>query len=394
MAVNIPTIQELRDRIKTDVEGKLNISLPTFGKNFLLTWIGVQAAKLKLFYVQLFFVQKNTLPDTADSELKGGTLERWGRIKLNRNPFAATAGVYTLEITGTIGATINSGQTWKSNDDSSNAGKLYVLDNDFELESNPDYITVRALEVGLEGRLVVGDQLTSISPIVNVDRIGEITVEDTIPLSAETIEDYRDKVIEAFRLEPQGGAVGDFRLWAADAQGVRKVYPNAKSGESSNVDLFIEATIDDSTDGKGTPTGTILTDVEAVIELDPDDTLDINVRGRRPLGIHTVYYLPVTPLDVDITILGFVGITDEIKTTIETALTSFLYDVRPFIAGADVLSKKNDVLTINNIAFNIVSVIPQGTYFSSIVLRVNGVNSSVYQFLGGNIPSLNSITYV
>ena len=75
MAVNIPKISDLRDRIKQDVEGKLNISIPSFGKSFLLTWIGVQAAKLKLFYLQLAKVQKNILPDTADSEIDGGTLE-------------------------------------------------------------------------------------------------------------------------------------------------------------------------------------------------------------------------------------------------------------------------------------------------------------------------------
>lgn len=85
MAVQIPTTQELYTSIKSDLETELNINIPVFGKIFLRALAAVQAAKLKLYYLAIASVQKNIFPDTADPESIGGTLERFGIVKLGRN---------------------------------------------------------------------------------------------------------------------------------------------------------------------------------------------------------------------------------------------------------------------------------------------------------------------
>lgn len=393
--MNIPTLNELFTDILGDLESKFTITIPIVGKNFLRVLAGVQAAKLKLYYLTIASVQKNIFVDTADPEVAGGTLERFGRVKLGRNPFPAIAGEYTVEVTGTIGATINANTTFKSNDDSLNSGKLFILDITKVLGAPTDSMTLRALETGLDSKISIDDKLTATAPIANVDKIVTVLTEDVEPLSAETIEDYRTKSIEAYQLEPQGGAPSDYRIWSADAQGVRKVYPFAKSGEPGEINLFVEATIADSTDGKGTPSVAILSDVEDVVELDPDTSKPLNERGRRPLGVFQIHFLPISVKTVDIVITNFVGLTPTLEQNINDAVTAFLEDIRPFVAGADALANKTDLLSINGLIFTVQDILTNENFFETLTMEIDGSPIAVsFQFLNGDIPFLGTITFV
>lgn len=388
--ITIPTTNELYEDILADLEAEYGESIPLFGKIFLRAQAGVQAAKLKLYYLAIANLQKNIFIDTADPEASGGTLERFGRIKLGRNPFPATAGQYEIQVTGTIGAVINSQTTFKSDDDSTNPGKLFILDSTFTLATNPDTINVRALEAGLDSQLNNGDTLTATIPIALVNKQAVVVSEVVEPLSAEDIEDYRDKGIEAYREEPQGGAATDYRSWARDAQGVKQTYPYTAPGDLNEVNLYVEATVADSTDGKGTPSQSIIDAVEEVVEVDPDTTKPISDRGRQPIGVD-VNVLPVTINEIDVTIDAFEGTTAE-QTLIQNAITDLINSIRPFIAAADVLANKNDVLDVNRIIATILSVKP-GAIFGTITLLVGGISVSTYTFSDGNIPFPDDITF-
>lgn len=388
---NIPTLNELYTDIISDLESQYSATISLVGKVFLRALAMVQAGKLKLFYLAIGLLQKNIFVDTADSESIGGTLERFGRIKLGRNPYPARAGVYVLKVTGSIGAIIKASTTFKSDDSSLSPGFLFVIDNDYTLVSTTDYITVRALTIGVESKLALLDTLTSTSPIALVNNPVTVYSITTEPLAAEDIEAYRLAIINSYRLEAQGGAATDYRLWSSDAQGVRFVYPYAKSGAVCEVDLYIEATVADSTDGKGTPSAQLLLDVEAVVDRSPDTSLDANERGRRPLQV-IVHYLPVTIKTVDIVITGFTGITNDQKTLLLNAITDSVNLIRPFIDAADDLVNRNDTIDNNKIIGVITTQIP-GAIFSSVTISVNGVVVSIYNFTLGNIPYLNSITY-
>lgn len=393
MALQIPTISELYTQILADVEGELGSSVSIFGKAYIRASVAVQSAKMKLYYLTLAGVQKNIFIDTADPEAIGGTLERFGRVKLGRDPFPATNSKYTVEVTGNIAAIVKAGTQFKSDDNSANPGKLFVLDVEKTIVTVPDTMQLRSLETGLDTRLIVTNTLTSTSPIANVDKLVTVTVEDEIPLGAEDLEVYRQKGIDAYQLEPQGGAPADYRIWSADAQGVLRVFPFAKSGAPWDINLYIEATEADSTDGKGTPTAAILQEVEDVVELDPDTTKDINDRGRRPMDV-IVDFLAITPLDIDVFILGGVGITSELETAITDAIRDYLRTVRPFVAGADVVINKNDVLTSGKLSTVAYGAIPDSVYFETLNFSVddNPVVTS-FTFLNGDIPFLNSVTF-
>lgn len=390
--ITIPTTAELYEDILADLESEYGESIPLFGKVFLRALAGVQAAKLKLYYLAIGNIQKNIFVDTADRESAGGTLERFGRIKLGRNPFPATAGQYEIEVTGTIGSTINSQTTFKSDDDSTNPGKLFILDNTFTLATSPDTIIVRALEAGLDSQLDIGDTLTATAPIANVEKGAEVVSEIVEPLSEEDIEEYRENVLEAFRLEPQGGAASDYRIWASDAQGVRQVYAYAKTNAPGEINLFIEANRVDSTDGKGTPSSDMIDDVEEAVDFDPDTTKPLNERGRRPLQV-IVNYEPVSIKLITIEITGYSGITAEIQSQNLTALDQLIDSIRPFVAGADVLANQNDILNTNKIIGVLLEVNP-GAVFGTVTLKVDSVDVSSRTFIDGDIPFLQTVSYL
>jgi uncharacterized phage protein gp47/JayE len=383
---NIPTLAQIFNSIIADLESELNISIPLFGRNFLRALAAVLAGKQYLQYLLIAKVQKNIFVDTAEPESSGGTLERFGRIKIGRNPFPAQPGYYILNVTGSTGATIAAQTTFKSDDDSTSPGKLFILDSSYTMTGSGDQITVRALEAGLDSKLSVSDTLTATAPIALVDSEAVVSSEQTQPQAAENIETYRAAVEQSFRLEPQGGAHADYRLWASEVQSVQQSYPN--TGNATNeIDLYVEATVADSTDGKGTPSTQILQDVEDVIEL-PTTTQP----ARRPMN-DIVNYLAITPLDIDITITGFVDLTTEKQTAIENAIEVAINNIRPFIGAIDVVAEKNDILDNNKLINVILNVLP-GSVFTSISFDVDGSPQTTYQFTDGDIPFYNSITFV
>jgi uncharacterized phage protein gp47/JayE len=375
--MNIPTIQQLYASIIADIESELNITIPLFGKSFIRARAMVQAARLYLIYLVVGAVQKNIWVDTCDEQ----TLSRFGQVKLRRDRFPATQGRYTVLVTGTTGATIPASTQYKSNDNAQSPGKLFILDTAFVLDG-VNIITLRALEAGIDSRLSVGDQLTLTAPVPLVDGVCIVQAETIEPQAAETIEDYRQKIINAFRLEPQGGAPADYRLWSSEVQGVVNAYPYAASGETSTVNLFIEADTSD-----GVPTSLTLQAVEDNIELPQN-----GVPSRKPVT-HIVNYLPISPLEVNITINDYENLTTEKENLIEGAISVLLSNIRPFVAAIDVVAERNDSISVNTLISTILSSVP-GSSFGAVTMTVNGNTVNSFTFVAGNIPELGTITYV
>jgi len=385
---NIPTFQSIYDRIVNDIEQQYGGSLPRFGKNMLRALAAVKAGSQKLLYLFLSKVMKNTLPTTAEPESVGGLLEVWGRLKIGENPRPPQAAIYQVEVTGNNGYTIPGGTKFKSDDDSANPGQLFQLDSDVTISGTSQIILVRALEAGLVSKLELGDTMTATSPLSGADDTATVQAEDVEPLAGETIDEYRERVELSFRLEPQGGADADYRLWSLDAQGVRLSYPFSVTGEPFFVALYVEAQIANSTGGKGTPSLNMLSNVEDVILNDPDTTLANYKRGRKPIT-DVVDVQPVTPLDVQIIIDEFVDLDAQLEADIEAAIKSYLRDVRPFVPAIDSLTDRKDTFDINTIIFIVQNV--RASVFGDVQLTVGGNVVNSYQFSDGEIPYLDSV---
>lgn len=390
-----PKISELYNSIITNFESEYGSPITPFGKVFLRAMAAVQAAKLKLIWLAVAKVQKNIFIDTADSESFGGTLERFGRVKLNRERFAAVQGQYTIDLVFTIAGTVTAGTQFKSDDDSKSPGKFYTLNADVVAAgAGTESGVVTAEEGGLDSELDVNNTMTATSPLTPANDQATVTAESVAPLAEETLEEYRSKIIAAFQTEAQGGSAGDYRLWAADAQGVAKVYPYAKSGECAEINLYVEATKADSTDGFGTPSAQLLLDVEAVVELDPDTSQPINERGRRPLGVFAVHYLAVSVKPVDITVNNPTNIDAATEASIQAALETEIDSIRPFVEAAETLEEKNDLLDVNRLISVIQSVLATDQKFDSITVTSDAVAvTTSLQYTDGDIPYLDDLTF-
>ncbi len=382
---DIPTITQLQAQIENDLRSKLSITTTWTGKVALRIIAMVQAAKLKLFYLFTAKVLKNIFVDTADSEATGGTLERFGRVKLGRNPFPAEPGIYTLNVTGNIGGVIAKGVTFKSTSNSLNPDYIFEVTTAVTLTGTTGTVEVIALTAGKDSELQVGDELEATAPIEDVDSIADVDSVDTSPVDAEDLETYRQLIIESFQLEPQGGAATDYRIWSADASGVRTVYPYSKNGYPYVVQVYVEATEANTSPGQpvGTPPASMLTDVEDVIELDPDTTKPINERGRRPLQA-VVEVLAVQTKGVTITVNDLSDKTAPTLAAITSALEDLFYEIRPYIPGADG-ETRNDTLYLSAVVAAIYAALGKSVNFSSVTITIDGTVYASYVF--GDDPS-------
>ena len=377
-----PKLKELQDSLLSAFEtrfGTINRGL----KSVFRTISQILAGEIWLVYLYGGSIQKNVFADLADSEVNGGTLERFGRAKLGRDPFPASQGLYLVDVTGVVGGVIRAGVVYKAAN-----GYNYSNEAAYTLTAPAGQITLRALTPGLDAKLNVLDTLNCTEPILNVD--GKVTVNQEIetPLNAENIEDYRSKILQAFRTESQGGASGDYRLWAADAQGVEEVYPFV--GAPGVINLYVEATEADSTDGYGTPSNSILTEVESVVKLDPDTSKDYNDRGRLPLGVFDLNCLPVTPIAVGLTVSGYNGNLTEAQTLINVALKDYLKTIRPYVAGADEID--SSTLSEQRLIGIVSDALPIEYNFTTLSMSVGGTPQGIYMFTNSEIPRVGTIT--
>lgn len=403
--MQIPTYKEIYDSIVSDIEAEFQISLPGFGVNYFRAFAAVQAAKIWLLYSLAAKVHKNIFVDTAEPEAAGGTLERFGRVKLNRNPYPAQQAKYDIQLQGTANATIPAGTVWQSNDSATNPGINYVLDADFSLNnSGSGLANVRALTAGLEGKQVAGDTMTLTAPLSTLQDSAQIQSETQPPVRAETIEQYRNKTLESFRIEANGGSAGDFRLWGLDVSGVVNIFPYTQLNppSQSNLEIFVEADPQSAPQNglPGEAPSSMLQQVRDAIEKDPDTSKNDVQRSRVPITAYDFEVKSVEALEIEITINGYDDPGNS-KSEIEQALKRRAGNTRPFIAGIDATRERQDVLNVNNIIFEIQNINPR-IRFSSVDLRVQGFlqTDGSYQFgvdqisgVRGEIPVISQINY-
>lgn len=378
--MNIPTLQEIEARLRASIDTQFG-NTPGLDRRVLNAITGVLAAEFKLLYIATALVQKNNFPDTADSELVGGTLQRFGRVKLERNPFPASQGVFTVNVTGQAGGVIAQGLIFRANN-----GELYTTEQTVTLSGTNGVITVRSVNGGSNVLLAVGETITATEPIVNVNSEGTVATVDTAPQDAETLEQYRALVLQAYRTEPQGGAAADYRVWATDAQGIARVFPFA--GDQAGV-LNIYA---EGTNTSKVPETSTLDALTAVLNQDPDTTKPLSQRGRRPISAWDLNVLAVTPISINVTINGLQDRSTTVVNTIQSALRSYFETIRPHVGGADDPNRILDTVRLGEIVQAITNSLLPGNFFDSVTMQINSNTVTSRRFVNGDIPVLGTLT--
>jgi len=381
-----PSLSDLYSSISSNFKSEFDIQDENDLKRVLTAIASSDAGMLKIFYLALLDVQKNILPDLADNEAMGGTLERFGRLKLGRDPNPATQGRYSLTFTGVSGTTLPIGTQFVNKV----TNKYYTTDASVTLSGASGTITVLSDKSGLD-TLQIGDTLFSVNTIININSQATVASIVNIASDSEDLEDYRKLINQSYRLEPNGGSASDYIFWALDVPSVRTVYPYTSAPGMANI--YVEGIT-----GNGTVLQSILdllwksSDKTGVFEQDPDITLSDYERGRRQLGFTDLNLMSVTALPVVVTITNLKDQSSGVTTSIESEISSMLYDKRPYISGVGDINNRNDTLYFRDVVSALDNALTNGNTYDDVSVTVNGL-SIPFQFLNGNIPTLTSVVY-
>ena len=384
--ITSPSLSDLYSSISSNFKSEFDIQDENDLKRVLTAIASSDAGMLKIFYLALLDVQKNILPDLADNEAMGGTLERFGRLKLGRDPNPATQGRYSLTFTGVSGTTLPIGTQFVNKV----TNKYYTTDASATLSGISGTITILADKSGLD-TLQVGDILFSVNTIININSQAIVASIVSIASDSEDLEDYRKLINQSYRLEPNGGSASDYIFWALDVPSVRTVYPYTSAPGMANI--YVEGIT-----GNGTVLQSTLdllwksSDKTGVFEQDPDITLSDYERGRRQLGFTDLNLMSVAALPVVVTITNLKDQSSGVTASIQSEISSMLYDKRPYISGVGDINNRNDTLYFRDVVSALDNALTNGNTYDDVSVTVNGL-AIPFQFLNGNIPTLTSVVY-
>lgn len=363
--------------LRSLVKGVINMLAITF------------APSLHSSYIYADWALAQTDPQTADDadKVDGGRLQSWGILLKVGLPKPGQAPQYEIEISGDNGAALLAGTQYVSDN-----GNLYLLAADIVIAGGVATGTIKA-SVAADGlntdyTLPLDAQLNTINPYPGILNPAIVTSELVPATDKEDIEIYRDRVVFNFLRPPEGGSRADFARWPLDAEGVQRAYPYADIVDAGLITVYIEATAD--IDPDGIPTGAVLDAAEAAIQVDPETGI-----AREPLaGTFTVE--PISLKLFDVIINGLVSDDDPAaEDAITTALTMYFKNKRPFLAGVDFLTDKNDIVSrAEALSVAVGAIKPYNGVITDLDLESGAVPIDSYTLDDGEKSKMDSIAFV
>lgn len=277
MAFERPTLDQLIKRVETDIKGGLNI-VNVVRRSFLGVISRALAGLADLMYSFLTWIAKQVFPDTAEDEY----LIRWASIwGITKNE--ATFAEFNITITGNEGGVVPVGTIYQRED-----GVQYALDAEVIIPVGLSIIGKVIAEVsGSNGDMEVGDVLSLISPIANVDSdavIDEVIVDAD---DTESNDSLRERLINRLQLPPLGGSANDYIQWAREVTGVTRSWVLPLYTGPGTVGVSFVTDDEDPI----IPSGAKVTEVQDYIDF------------RKPVTALVTVFAPVeAPMDMEISI--------------------------------------------------------------------------------------------
>lgn len=392
MSLNIPTTKELKERNVSAIESQINQTTPATDKAFNRVLAGLMALTDTELYK---FATERSLQNFALTAT-GEDLERIGaEFGVVKKP--AEAAVLTVQVVGVTGSILPITQKYIGELNSlaySQAAPVTAVAGVAELDITCDIL-------GVTGNLNVSDTLKLDSQVAGFEGTATVTVVVNIGADIETEASFRERVLFAERAVTGGGNVTDYKIWAEEVAGVKRVYSFAGKpfdiiaesfpGERT---VYVEAT--EAVDPDGIPPTGLIDEVRAAINNDPDTGV-----SRPPLGIvddslyvepiiRTEFFVQIENLAVDL------DIETEVKVDIETALEKYFLSIQPYVEGIDLPQQRDDFVTepsVSEVVQDILAVNGGSAYEVQFGLTV-GVFIPIKTLNPNELAKLGGITYV
>ncbi|MDZ7922710.1 MAG: baseplate J/gp47 family protein [Marinagarivorans sp.] len=374
---------EISANIIAQLEATLNQTIPALPVSFIKVLARALAGVFVLLYkyagwmtLQLF-VRTASYADTTINGVVVNPLQAWGQLIGVTDLNAATAAELTISVT----VTTQTGSLPAFSQLVGPQGITYLTLSSVLLNASTVSVVVRAQTTGTVGNLGIGSVLAFANPLANVGRSAAVTAQTVTAADAETVDSYRQRVIDRFAKRPQGGAYSDYEGWGEEASGILNVYPYT-SQNPGQVDLYVEAV------GGIVPTTPQLEAVLASVELSQD-----GLASRRPVGA-LVNAFPIILTEFSVTITGL-DVADQSSTraAITSAVEDYFLSREPFIVGLSLLPRADRIARtgVDGVVSAIVAA--AGGFYVSSTLEADSTAIEVYTLGVGEKSRLDEVVF-
>jgi hypothetical protein len=392
------TIEEIKSLLINAFQQEFNKKLRILPKSFIRIFSTVLAGIFIILYKQIGWLFLQLFPETAYWHevtilgVKIRPLIKWGVLIGVGLPKTGDrwAGEITVDVTSPD-TVLAAGSQLKSD----LTGKIYIVDTLKELTGETETVSVSCTVTGSMGSLAVGDILKFVSPLGNVKKeaaVSDITHDGT---DDESEGDYRYRVVNRYRMQPQGGALADYRLWASDAPGVLNTYPYNDEDNPAGVLLYVSgnpAVYEDRI-----PSPALLIQVGEACTYNPET----GKANRKPMtaildpaGTGTYTNIrPVTLKTFDVYITGLTGIpAPDFAEEVRPAIQEYFLGREPYIRGLSDDNNKTNIVSKNNVTSTVDQIaISVKAEFDSVVMKMGVVTTASYTLGMGELAKLDRL---
>ena len=351
MPFSRPTLIELIERIMADVSSRvLGIEGAVLRRSILGVLARAEAGAVHMLYGYLDWIAKNSIPDTAESEILGRWSAIWGVERL-----AATVATGSVTFTGTNNSLIPAGTVIQSQD-----GTQFETDADATIASGTATAAITSLLAGVVANIDAGANLFLVSPISGVQSaalVGAGGISGGTDI--ETDDGLRSRLLARIQQPPHGGSKSDYVQWAKEVAGVTRawVYP-LENGAGTVVVRFVT----DNDPGGIIPGAGKIAEVAAYIAERRPVTADVYVLA--PVAVPLAITVKISPNTTAVQVAVAAELADQISRDAIPGGTVYISRLREAVSvatgetnnqivipTADVVSATGDITTLGTITF-------------------------------------------
>jgi hypothetical protein len=392
------TIEEIRDLLINAFNFYFNKKIRLLPRAFIRVLSIVLAGIFITLYKQIGWLFLQLFPETAywkEVNVLGSRvrpLVKWGVLIGVGIPRMGTQwkGEITINVTNK-NTTLLGGAQLKSE----LTGKLYITDTAKFLSSDTETVNIICVDTGSVGNIREGDTLNFVNPLGNVNKIVTVISVTADGTDDETEGEYRYRVVNRYRMQPQGGALADYRIWASDVPGVLNVYPYNDVDFPSGVLLYVSG--NPSLFPDRIPTAALLKQVGDACTYDPKT----GKATRKPItavidpagdGSYS-NVVPVSIVEFDIYITGLTGIIpSDFATAVRPVIEDYYLGRESYIRGLSDDNNKTNIVSRNNVS-SVVDQIAMSVKaeFESVAMKRDEVIETSYTLGMGELSKLNRL---
>lgn len=388
------TLKEIQAGIISDyttrIKKETGIDTPLLPKAVVrsIAWSVAGVAVMQQNYLAWVYLQIH--PKTCSPSI----LNIWGSL-LGVEYKTGTKTTLQLKITNVTASSIVAGTLWKSLKN----GVVYSSLSTVSPINGMLSLSVEAKTSGPAGNLNLGEELNITNPYEDIP--DKAVVESVLVTGSndEDIEDYRRRVLIAFKKKAQGGSLVDYFLWATEVPGIVDAFPYVL--ESGTIVVYLVS----AGSGKDrTPSGSVTPNpfpewengnmksisgsglfYQAAMAI--NGTADMK-NTRRPAGAVVELRMPnYTGYRVEITELS--PATNDINAKIKDAIVSYLDTKKPNILALG-YTKQDAMINASKLNAAVQNVInADGGIYNSFVLK-----NSAGEIINEDILGIGCLAYL